>query len=455
MRILMVAANQEQKPDPVVPLGASLVAGALRRAGHDVGFLDCCFSGSACYGELETRLAEGWDVVGLSMRNVDDVAWPRATAFVGHYRELSAVVRRVAPQATLILGGSAFTLFPELYLRELAADYGVVGEGEAASAALLADLATGRRPPHGVGPESGRLVVAPPLAAGDLDGDPADDLVDLGRYLRSGGAVNLQTKRGCAFRCNFCTYPQLEGARARPGDPQRCVDRMARLQAAYGIDSFFVVDNTFNMPRSHALAFCRALAERRLGVRWTAYCTPAGMDRELLDAMLASGCTSIELGTDAAHPDTLRGLDKSFTVEDIRRVSADCRAAGMAFCHSLILGGPGETPDTLAATVAEMDACQARAVVAMLGVRLYPGTALARRLAAEGVLRLADIGLDPLFFISEPVRDDLEQRARAVVAERPHWFIPGLEGRRRPRAHDRLRQQGVRGPLWELSRVER
>ena len=42
MRVLVIAANQEQKPDPVVPLGAAFVAAAARDAGHEVCLFDAC-----------------------------------------------------------------------------------------------------------------------------------------------------------------------------------------------------------------------------------------------------------------------------------------------------------------------------------------------------------------------------------------------------------------------------
>ena len=107
--------------------------------------------------------------------------------------------------------------------------------------------------------------------------------------------------------------------------------------------------------------------------------------------MARSGCASVELGTDAGASATLAALGKSFTPDEIRAASAACREAGLKTCHSLILGGPGETWETLAETVRVIEECRPTAVVAMLGVRLYRDTDLARRAEAEGMLKREDI----------------------------------------------------------------
>lgn len=442
MRVLLVSANQEHDPDPVVPLGALLVAQAVRDAGHQVRLVDACFLGEGFADELARACtAFAPEVVGLSLRNVDDVAWPRARSFRPAYEAAMRVLRAHAPQAPVVLGGSAFTLFPGRWLAALGAEAGVIGEGEVAFVELLARGVAGVR---GAGIVRGSRP-APMTRA------PAWDLVDLARYQAEGGSANLQTKRGCPFACAYCTYPALEGTLARRRDPALVVDEVTQLHERHGIGHVFLVDNVFTAPADHALAVCAALERRRLPVRWSCYASPAGLTPELAAAMARAGCTGVDLGSDAAHPATLAGLCKPFTVADITAASTACRAAGLKVCHSLILGGPGETPETLQATVDTIEATQPTAVVALLGVRLYPGTPLACRLAAAGELEPDRIDLDPVFYVAEAVRDTLEATADRLRRERRHWIVPGLDDGHRTRAA-LLRRMGARGPLWELVR---
>jgi len=443
MRFLIVAANQEHKPDPVVPLGAAFVAGAARAAGHEVQLFDACFAADRWPAELEAALLRFQPhAVGLSLRNVDDVAWPRATAYLDHYRAVVRVIRQKAPAAELILGGSAFTLFASDFMRDLSPDYGIAGEGEHEIQKLLADLDAGRNSP--------RLRHAIPVASSGAAIEPALDLIDLDQYYRRGGALNVQTRRGCQFACSYCTYPMLEGGVSRPRDVARVVDGIERLHVERGTAHFFLVDNTFNVPASHALAFCHELERRKLVLQWTAYVTPAGLTREVVDAMSKAGCTSVDLGTDAATPATLAGLRKSFTCREIESACDWLREAKIRFSHSLILGGPGESPQTLRETVNFINATRPTAVIAMLGVRLYPNTALAAQAAREGLIREEEIGLEPVFYISESVHDNLETFATGVRQSHPHWYFPGLEGDRWQRYWRRQRSHGVRGPLWAL-----
>lgn len=444
MRVVVVAANQEQRPDPVVPLGALYVAGAARAAGHDVSVHDCCFDGEGFAERLAATLTEARpDVVGISLRNVDNVAWPQARSYLEHYRAVIATVRAAAPRAKVLLGGPAFTLFPEAYLDELAPDSGVAGEGESAFVDLLTTIARGETPPK---------LVRVPAGAGDLGTAPALDLIDVDRYFKLGGAANIQTRRGCPFSCSYCTYPDLEGKRTRPRPVAEVVDQMEALWRARGVDYFFLVDNVFNVPVRHAEALCDELIRRALPIRWTAFLTPKGATPRLLQKMARAGCSGVDMGTDAGHPITLRALAKPFGPDEIRAAAAGCHAAGLKFSHSLILGGPEETWETLQATVDLVEETRPTAVLGLLGVRLYRDTPLGRRAVAEGWVKAEEIGLAPLFQISPDVREGLEQWAADLQRERPHWYFPGLtdERDRRERYLKAVRRRGVKGPLWEL-----
>jgi radical SAM superfamily enzyme YgiQ (UPF0313 family) len=438
VKVLIAAANNEHKPDPVVPLGAAMVAGAARAAGHEVRLFDACFEPNP-----ETALAAAIDsfqpdVVGLSIRNIDDVCWPKANSYVPYYRRLAEVCHAASPRPVLVLGGSAFALMPERFCDVLEADHGVTGDGEQAFVQLLAKLETREGAP--------RLTHGAPSVS---TAPPALDLLDLGAYYRRGGALNVQTRRGCAFACTYCSYPLLEGKNPRTRAIPEVVDELEAGLSRVGGRYFFVVDNTFNHPPAHAFAFCDELIRRNMDVSWTAYVSPAGMADGLLERMARAGCSSVEFGTDSAAPATLSALGKSFDADTILSVSKRARQAGLKFAHSLILGGPDETLFTLRHTVDVIEQSEPDAVFAMLGVRLYPGTALAQRAEREGLIKESDIGLDPMFYVSEAVEPELYQYAVVLKERHPNWYVPGVEGDRWVRFWRRRRAHGVRGPLWE------
>jgi len=452
VRVLLVSANQERSPDPVAPLGVCYVATATAQAGHEVRVLDLCFSTDAAADVGRVVALERPDVIGISLRNVDNCAHPDTVCYLPHYRRVVDACR-VSSEAPIVLGGSAFTTMPAHYLPALRAPYGVVGEGEVAFVELLARLGRGEaaRGLPGLATwdlATGQVDVAPTAWLPSVDAIRADrSWIDNRAYFERGGMANLQTKRGCHYKCTFCAYPVIEGRGMRTRDPAAVAAEAEALLDEHGIDQFFVVDSVFNAPRGYAERVCQALLPLGRRIRWSCFVTPGNFSAELLDLMIAAGCQSIDFGTDAGSDTTLRGFRKSFNVEDIRQASAICRARSLPFCHSLVFGGPGETWDTVAETVALMDECRPTAVTAMCGVRVYPETPLAQALLAAGETTLEAL-YAPFFYVASPVRDGLAETVRAAAGARGNWLLPGMRVNDEERLFARLRGRGLKGDLW-------
>jgi radical SAM superfamily enzyme YgiQ (UPF0313 family) len=345
---------------------------------------------------------------------------------------------------------------PAHYLPALDVAWGVVGEGEVAFPALLERLADGSAA-EGVGgvahfdAASGRTTVTPPSWLPSPDAVHADRRwIDVRRYFERGGMANLQTKRGCHYKCTYCAYPVIEGRGMRTRDPVAIAAEVRSLVDDHGVNQFFIVDSIFNAPRGHAERVCAALAPLGRHVRWSCFVAPGNFGDELLDAMLAAGCQSIDFGTDAAAPATLRALRKPFNVDDVRAASRLCHERGVPFQHSLLFGGEGETWDTVAETVAVMDECRPTAVSAMCGVRVYPGTPLAGTLLARGEVPDETALYAPWFHFAPAVREGLAEHLREVAAARGNWFVPGSKVNDDEALFARLRGRGLKGDLWRF-----
>ena len=143
--------------------------------------------------------------------------------------------------------------------------------------------------------------------------------------------------------------------------------------------NFFFVDSVFNDPREHALAICRELGRRRLPVRWSAFCNPAGFDAELARAMKQAGCDAVEFGQDVASAKMLEALGKPFGQAETRIALQAARDAGLPFVIYLLFGGPGETWADVQDTQNFLNGCApAHAVFATFGIRIYEGTPAGR-----------------------------------------------------------------------------
>ncbi len=457
LRVLLVSANTEKLPDPVFPIGAAYVASAAASAGHEVETLDLCFEPSPGAALAAAVRAFTPDVVGISLRNLDSSAYPENTSYVADYRALVAQVRSLT-DAPVVLGGAGFTVTPRALLAALGADVGVVGEGERAFPWLLERLAGGAPLESGDGflvePEGAGVLLRSASRIRDLDafGRPSRRHFDLDLYYQRGGALNVQTKRGCHFECVFCSYPLIEGSRVRMRTPARVVDEIEAERREHGVRHWFFVDNIFNAPIRHAKEICEEMVRRRLDVEWSAYLNPKFVDEELCDLLVRSGCKAIEFGTDAGSPTTIAALRKTFDVDDLRRASALCRRHELKFCHSLIFGGPGETRTTVEETLALMDELRPTAVIAMTGVRILPGTAMVEIAIRDGQLEPDDDLLEPRFYLSPALRGELVDRIEAHARARPNWIVPGRSIRTNVEVLQRLRERRVKGQLWRLLR---
>ena len=453
MRVLIISTNRETLPDPVAPIGAAYVITALRSAGHDARLLDLQFAPDIAVSVKEAVRTLKPQVVGLSIKNIDNAAFPHSTSYLP---EISAVVKmlRALGVRHIVPGGSGFSVMPAETLRYLGLNVGIVGEGEDAFPELLRRMTGG----HPVNAMPGlayrykdKFFVNAPRRITHLDvlPEPERAVLDNAMYMSEGGAGNIQTKRGCAYACIHCPHPAIEGRKVRLRRPALAADEFVRTAKEHGLRHIFIVDNVFNHPPEHAKEFCRELIARGNTAAWSCYANPALMDEELAALMVEAGCRGVEFGTDSAVDGVLANLKKGFSADDVLRASKICREAGLSFCHGLLLGAPGETADTVKRTLDAMDVAAPNAVVAMLGLRIYPGTELAKRAKAEGRL-MDEPGTRPCFYFSQGLEmDKVKELLLRYGREHANFIMPGIHLRMTDDLRVRLRSAGFTGPLWE------
>ena len=356
------------------PAGLISLGGVLRDRGHAVRICQVHSQGAAqdeaslplVRAELEALL-EGFspDAVGVSVRNIGAARRPADPFHLVEYYAAfydARVVRalRMITSAPVVMGGTAFSLEPRLYLKVAQPGYGLLGEAEETLPALLDALAAGAEPSgipglvRSVGDVS--LAAAVPGLVGDLAaiGVGACDLVEdfRGLYYAEGGLAPILTKRGCAMNCVYCTTPFFEGRTYRYRPMNHVLDEMRAYRRAWGVRHFFFVDSTFNHPLDHAKEVCEALLASGLDAQWYTELTPACLDDELCRLMVRSGCIGVTLGLDSCSERVLLSYGKPFGLAEIRHAMALLRAHGIPFDATVILGGPGDTEETFGETLA-------------------------------------------------------------------------------------------------------
>ena len=243
MRILLLQAiSRMEGGELVYPLGLARIAASLK-GDHTVGALDMNLH-SFPWPVLRRSLEEFRpDVVGVSFRNLDPLAG-MLHSFVPQLKASLTLVKRYAPRATIVLGGSGFSLFARRLMRELPeVDLGVRGEGEDVFPDLLERLDQAEGLP-GVLTRDGAGQTMDSWARRSQTGRwslPDWDLFPPGDYSARNSYVafmGIEGKRGCPHACSYCLYPELQGRGLRLREPEVVVEEMFEAHSRFGVRLF-------------------------------------------------------------------------------------------------------------------------------------------------------------------------------------------------------------------------
>jgi radical SAM superfamily enzyme YgiQ (UPF0313 family) len=221
-------------------------------------------------------------------------------------------------------------------------------------------------------------------------------------------------------------------------NPSEVADEVESL-LSQGIDVLHLCDSEFNVPRNHAYAICEELSRRSLGdkIRWYAYLSPLPFDADLAEAMAQAGCVGINFTGDSGCDSMLRTYRQQHNKEDLATAVKLCRLNKIAVMIDLLLGGPGETPQTTRETIDYIKKIDPDCAGAALGIRVYPGTAMEQIVAEElrgptnGNIRRKYSGpinlLKPTFYISEALGEQPAELVRDLIAGDRRFFEPAVE----------------------------
>lgn len=285
VRTLLVSCNIADDPYPVYPLGMSLVAAFARQKGHEVFEIDLRANEDPIKF-LEDAISELLPkAIGLSLRNVDNTDSTNPRLYIEFYKTISKKIRSVS-NANLIIGGAAFSLFPNEMMDYLDADYGIVGEGEEAFAELLNCISDSIQP-------------ANKIISRDVEINNSTAFLSRNKkiaesYSNQTGMLNIQTKRGCPHKCAYCSYPILEGSCYRFRDASRVADEIEMLINEYGISHYVLTDSVFNDKEKRYLDIAEELVRRGIKTPYVSFMKPDKFTLDEARLLKKSGLSAVE-----------------------------------------------------------------------------------------------------------------------------------------------------------------
>lgn len=404
-KILLINSNIEVFPYPVAPLGISLVAASLS-TNYEVKVFDAAFNSTE---DLKaTIISFQPDYVGVGLRNIDNVTMRKCKWYLNDIKLKIIEPVRQTTLVPLIIGGSGFSIAPESVFDFLDVDYGVIGEAERVLPELLEELKKGNDPNlKNVISKKAGVVKIEKEKAGLLELPKAnvDLLIDFEPY-NERGSYPVQTKRGCAHKCIYCSYPTIEGKSYRLRAVSEIVDEIEEVQQRIHDVTIEFVDSTFNSPLSHAMEICQEIIRRGLEVKLrTMGVNPGEVTQDLLIAMKNAGFAQIDCTPDSASESMIKNYRKNFTLRKLKECAKLIRKHNMPTMWFFMLGGPGETEKTILETFQFIDEYifEEDMVHITEGIRIIPNTPLYDIALQEGVISKDTSVIEPMFYVSPSI----------------------------------------------------
>jgi len=260
--------------------------------------------------------------------------------------------------------------------------------------------------------------------------------------------VGLQTKRGCSFRCIYCPYPHIEGNKHRLVPPDEVAKTALALQEA-GAKYFFITDSAFNSDIAHSLAVAAAFRKFSVSIPWGGFFAPTRLPPEYFRVMADAGLQHVEFGTESMSATMLQNYCKPFRPLDVLTAHTQALDAGLHVAHYFLLGGPGESAQTLDETLIAINGLKKTVLFFFTGIRIYPHTALYDIAINEGKISADTDLLRPVFYESDAINHEaIEKIIVQKAADRINWIV-GSGGAKAASTVARMHKRGYSGPLWE------
>ncbi|MGC9049060.1 MAG: B12-binding domain-containing radical SAM protein [Patescibacteria group bacterium] len=161
------------------------------------------------------------------------------------------------------------------------------------------------------------------------------------KYWQSGDwPYAIMTSQGCPYQCIYCA------ARNRPWrarSVENCYQELKQAKEKYGIRTFQILDDCFNLRPERAMKFCRRIKD--LNLNW--YCSNGlrvnSFDEKLAKAMADSGCKEVSFGIESIDNQVLENIKKGITKEQIERAIKIAKKYFRFVNGFFIIGLPGAT----------------------------------------------------------------------------------------------------------------
>ncbi|MCZ2393077.1 MAG: B12-binding domain-containing radical SAM protein [Chitinophagales bacterium] len=401
------------RPHP--PLGLSLIAGVLKKAGHKVKLIDAApydtvypfrekifteEKGSIrdiiikglSYEDIIARIPHDVEMVGVSCMFTTD--WISDRSLIEH-------IKIKFPKAIIVSGGEHMTAIPEISLKQCPSlQIAIIGEGEDTILDLVDAIEQGKNLENVKGivykNENNEIIVNPRRARMvDIRNTPypAWEELDLTLYPKHTGntaTLPILATRGCPFQCTFCSSPIMWGTKYIMRTPEEVITEMRYNIEHFHTNSFDFFDLTAIIKKNWVIEFAKLIKEEKLTIFWR---IPAGtrseaIDEEVTKALFESGCRFITYAPESGSVRLLKEIKKKVNLENLKQSMTFSKKNGLAVYSNMMIALPEETFYDQLQTMKFLMQLAKIGVddIALAFYRFYPGSQLFHEAVEKKVL---------------------------------------------------------------------
>ncbi len=365
------------------PLNLALLAAISERHGHEVTIMD---------GEAEQMTLEEMAQRAVALKP-DMIGFTATSPFFHISKAVAEGIKRLAPHVPIAVGGPHITIMKERALMA-AFDYAFIGEAEQSWPEFLNRYANKQDLSSVAGiiyRKDGRVVsTGQPADITDLDALPFParhllkmPLYKLGTLRGRLPFTSIQTMRGCPWKCIFCASEALKTTQMRVRSPRSVVEEMKQVVDRFGTRHFYIVDDVMTLWKEHILKICDLIDQEGLKITFEGSTRANLVEDEVMARLVRSGLIRLSFGLETVDPEIRRTMKKQVPLEHYVRANGICNKYGIEALNSVMIGLPGETRETVRATLRFLrnarEVKQANFAIAVP----YPGTEF-HELAVKG-----------------------------------------------------------------------
>jgi len=275
--------------------------------------------------------------------------------------QVAEEVKNIDKDVPVIWGGPHVSILAEQSILDPLVDIVVQGDGEITFIKLLKALKSKksiRRIPGIYYKKDGEVIYTGPAPLVDLNKMPdiPYQLVNIKKYLPRRGDVltlDMETSRGCAYRCRFCYNPSFNHGRWRALKAEIVLERVKKVVDQYKIHGIWFIDDEFFIDLNRARKIIQGLKKMKL--HWTIQGVTAKsimrMDDNFLRLLESAGCEQLNIGAESGSERILKYVNKGIGPRDILEVNRKLKPYKIMPWFYFMIGFPNETQKDVNSTI--------------------------------------------------------------------------------------------------------